>query len=58
MPRPPHRITTIGFTRGAYSQTSPGVASAPVSTVANPEIFKAYDIRGLYGSDIDADRPS
>ncbi len=24
-------------------------------TVANPEIFKAYDIRGLYGSDIDAD---
>jgi phosphomannomutase len=25
-----------------------------VSTVANPEIFKAYDIRGLYGSDIDA----
>jgi phosphomannomutase len=25
-----------------------------MSTVANPEIFKAYDIRGLYGSDIDA----
>jgi phosphomannomutase len=25
-----------------------------VSSVANPEIFKAYDIRGLYGSDIDA----
>jgi phosphomannomutase len=24
-------------------------------SVANPEIFKAYDIRGLYGSDIDAD---
>ena len=24
-----------------------------MSTVANPEIFKAYDIRGLYGSDID-----
>jgi phosphomannomutase len=23
-------------------------------SVANPEIFKAYDIRGLYGSDIDA----
>ena len=29
-------------------------------SVANPEIFKAYDIRGLYGSDIDeglAERP-
>jgi phosphomannomutase len=25
-----------------------------MTTVANPEIFKAYDIRGLYGSDIDA----
>jgi phosphomannomutase len=25
-----------------------------VSAVANPEIFKAYDIRGLYGTDIDA----
>jgi len=25
-----------------------------MSTVANPEIFKAYDIRGLYGADIDA----
>jgi len=25
-----------------------------VSAVANPDIFKAYDIRGLYGSDIDA----
>ncbi len=24
-------------------------------SVANPEIFKAYDIRGLYGSDIDAE---
>jgi phosphomannomutase len=26
-----------------------------VSAVANPDIFKAYDIRGLYGTDIDAD---
>ena len=25
-----------------------------MTAVANPEIFKAYDIRGLYGSDIDA----
>ncbi|MFZ0378705.1 MAG: phosphomannomutase/phosphoglucomutase [Solirubrobacteraceae bacterium] len=25
-----------------------------MSTVTNPEIFKAYDIRGLFGSDIDA----
>jgi phosphomannomutase len=25
-----------------------------VSAVANPDIFKAYDIRGLYGTDIDA----
>jgi phosphomannomutase len=25
-----------------------------LSAVANPDIFKAYDIRGLYGSDIDA----
>ncbi|HUA05520.1 MAG TPA: phosphomannomutase/phosphoglucomutase [Solirubrobacteraceae bacterium] len=25
-----------------------------MSPVANPDIFKAYDIRGLYGSDIDA----
>src|SRR5437764_15091215 len=52
-PRPPQRITTMGFTSGAYSQTLPGVASAAMS-VANPEIFKAYDIRGLYGADIDA----
>jgi phosphomannomutase len=26
-----------------------------VSVIANPGIFKAYDIRGLYGQDIDAD---
>jgi phosphomannomutase len=26
-----------------------------VGTVANPEIFKAYDIRGVHGSDLDAD---
>ena len=32
----------------------PRVACAAVSTVANPEIFKAYDIRGLYGTEIDA----
>jgi phosphomannomutase len=25
-----------------------------VGTIANPEIFKAYDIRGVYGSDLDA----
>jgi phosphomannomutase len=25
-----------------------------MSTIANPDIFKAYDIRGLYGADIDA----
>jgi phosphomannomutase len=25
-----------------------------VGTIANPEIFKAYDIRGLYGQDLDA----
>jgi phosphomannomutase len=25
-----------------------------VSAIANPEIFKAYDIRGVYGEDIDA----
>jgi phosphomannomutase len=37
----------------ACSQTAPRVACAPMS-VANPDIFKAYDIRGLYGSDIDA----
>jgi phosphomannomutase len=26
-----------------------------VGTIANPEIFKAYDIRGVHGSDLDAD---
>ena len=26
-----------------------------MSAVANPAIFKAYDIRGLYGSEIDGD---
>jgi phosphomannomutase len=26
-----------------------------VGTIANPEIFKAYDIRGVHGSDFDAD---
>jgi phosphomannomutase len=26
-----------------------------MSLIANPEIFKAYDIRGLYGKEIDAD---
>jgi phosphomannomutase len=30
------------------------VASAGMDTVARPGIFKAYDIRGLYGTDIDA----
>src|SRR5947209_7340437 len=52
-PRAPHKLTTSGFTSGAYSQTAPRVGSAAMS-VANPDIFKAYDIRGLYGSDIDA----
>jgi phosphomannomutase len=31
------------------------VASPAVTELAHPEIFKAYDIRGLYGSEIDAD---
>jgi phosphomannomutase len=31
-----------------------GVAWARVSAIANPGIFKAYDIRGLYRSEIDA----
>ena len=26
-----------------------------MSVIANPEIFKAYDIRGLYGQDLDVD---
>ena len=26
-----------------------------MGTIANPEIFKAYDIRGVHGSDLDAD---
>jgi len=37
-----------------YCPGFPWVASAAVSAVANPDIFKAYDIRGLYGTDIDA----
>src|SRR5437588_4148960 len=52
VPRPPHRITTVGFAGGTGSDYPAGVASAAMS-VANPDIFKAYDIRGLYGSDID-----
>src|SRR5579862_5707410 len=43
----------MGWSEGTASALSPRVASAAMS-VANPEIFKAYDIRGLYGSDIDA----
>ena len=41
-----------GGTRAAFSRSAARVASAAMS-VANPDIFKAYDIRGLYGSDID-----
>jgi phosphomannomutase len=52
VPRPPHRITTIGKVVGTDADYS-GVASAAMS-VAPPDIFKAYDIRGLYGSDIGA----
>jgi phosphomannomutase len=52
VPRPPHKITTVGKVEGKDADYS-GVASAAMS-VANPDIFKAYDIRGLYGSDIDA----
>src|SRR5258707_7594585 len=47
VPRPPHRIITVGFTRGL------SVGSGIVGALANPDIFKAYDIRGLYGSDLD-----
>src|ERR1700733_4798396 len=57
VPRPPPRITTVGrsaCTAKSFSRSVPWVASAAVSAVANPDIFKAYDIRGLYGTDIDA----
>src|SRR5215475_6228070 len=52
VPRPPHRITTVGRVGGTEADYS-GVASGAMS-IAPPDIFKAYDIRGLYGSDIDA----
>src|SRR5947209_10211752 len=53
VPRPPQRMATVGLavdTAGDYPRR---VASPPVTP--NPEIFKAYDIRGVYGEDIDAD---
>src|SRR6516162_773389 len=52
VPRPPHRITTVGSVDGTDADYS-WVAYAAMS-IAPPDILKAYDIRGLYGSDIDA----
>src|SRR5207248_11580818 len=31
------------------------ISSQSMSAIANPEIFKAYDIRGVYGDDIDSE---
>src|SRR6478609_890733 len=53
VPRPPQRMTTgTGMRRGMI----PGPAcryGAPMPV--DPAIFKAYDVRGLYGDQIDAD---
>src|SRR5437763_3149288 len=49
VPRPPHRIITVGFMGGL------SVGSESMGALANPEIFKAYDIRGLYGTELDSD---
>src|SRR5436309_14355675 len=54
VPRPPHKITTVGLTERIIRVQAPSVGSAAMEATANPAIFKAYDIRGLYGSDIDA----
>ena len=40
-----------GFHAGDYPEPSPSVGSAGMQATANPAIFKAYDIRGLYGAD-------
>jgi phosphomannomutase len=49
VPRPPHRIATLGLTAADYP------ASSGRMSRVNPAIFKAYDIRGLYGEEIDAE---
>jgi phosphomannomutase len=43
-----------GGTRGGLFPDRPAGSIRPMTPVANPDIFKAYDIRGLYGADIDA----
>src|SRR5437588_3060450 len=49
VPRPPQRMITIGLMGGL------SVGSASMGALANPDIFKAYDIRGLYGDELDAE---
>jgi phosphomannomutase len=51
VPRPPQRMTTVGKHRAAASSRT--LACDAMSAPA--EIFKAYDIRGLYGEQIDGD---
>jgi phosphomannomutase len=66
VPRPPHRIATgVSLTAADYPDLAPHPAapndldrsqadSLPYVTALPPEVFKAYDIRGLYGSELDA----
>ena len=57
VPRPPHKITTVGLMRERrWASWRRIIRHHPqsVTELAHPEVFKAYDVRGLYGDEIDA----
>src|SRR5882757_2504163 len=50
VPRPPHKMTTLGLTAADYQ-----ASSAFMTERVPPGIFKAYDIRGIYGDEINVE---
>ena len=59
VPRPPQRISTVSMSpigMAAHDAASPTASrlGPPMSTLP-PSIFKAYDIRGIHGDDLDED---
>src|SRR5947207_1406501 len=59
VPRPPHRITAVMSSRptaGHYARPRPIRVGLPrmASVTVDPGIFKAYDVRGLYPDQMDA----
>ena len=50
-----HSCTIVVRGGGAAHRRAPGRAAALASARARPKVFKAYDVRGVYGDELDED---